>query len=238
MLTVNRSENNKTGKISATYRGKTTCPATCYAFKVCYAKTGVTNIAFMRAGLEKSISDVCQFTEWIASLPIGQKIRHHVSGDFVKDNNKLDREYIKGFIKAMAKRSDLQSWGYTHAWKSFKTNIFKKLKSVTISASCDSISEIKTARDKGFDTVVIMPVNAKSGVYNNERVIICPNQSNSKITCEKCMLCFKKNRNFTVGFHVHGPSKGRYKFKDIETQNETLAIQPETKNQEKLVMNA
>lgn len=220
VITTDKSRNSKTGPVAATYRGKQTCPSDCPAFKACYAKGGYTNLAFDKASIKREISDTVQFTKWIASLPFGQKIRHNVSGDFVKDNATLDRTYIRGFIRAMMKRPDLNSWGYTHAWKKFKSNVFSKLNSANINASCDKISDIKSAKEKGFDTVVIMPQDAKTGMYDGERIVICPNQTNEKVTCEKCMLCARKNRNFTIGFRIHGSFKGNYKFE------EKIAIQP------------
>ena len=215
MLTVNESRNSKIGNVSATYRGKNTCPSTCPAFKACYAKAGLTNIQFIKAGIKKEDSDTVQFSNWIAKLPLGRKIRTHVSGDFVKDNNNLDKTYIRGFIRAMLNRPDLKNWGYTHVWNKFKTNVFKNIPSVSMNASCDKVSEIKEARAKGFDTVCIMPLEAKTGIYDGERIVICPNQTSDKVTCETCMLCFKKNRNFTIGFRIHGALKNNYDFEKI-----------------------
>lgn len=212
MLTVTDSKNAKIGNVSATYRGKESCPSDCPAFKACYAKQGHANIAFIRAGIAKTVSDAVQFTEWLAKLPFARKVRAHVSGDFVKDNSELDMEYTNAFIQASKKRNDLKIWGYTHAWKKMKANIFKGIHSVNINASCDSIEDIKEAKAMGFDTVTIMPEIAKTGIYNGERIVICPNQTNTKVTCETCMLCHRKERNYTIGFRVHGVSKAKYNF--------------------------
>ncbi len=211
MLTVTKSENRKLGNCGATYRGKMTCPSDCPAFKACYGKAGFCNIQFENAGKEKEKSDTVQLVKWIASLAQGFKFRMHVTGDFLTDDV-MDKTYIRGFMRAMFKRPDLKCWGYTHAWNRFKKNIFKKIASININASCDSISDIKAAKKKGFDTVIVMPVDAKSGVYDGERIVICPAQTAQNMNCEKCMICFRKNRDFSIGFRAHGPLKTNYKF--------------------------
>lgn len=213
MINVAVSRNAKTGVVAASYRGKQSCPLTCQAYQSCYAKSGPTNIVFNRAGQDEN--DAISITTFIASLAKGWKMRHHVAGDLVNAAQEIDKPYLTALIEALKKRLDLVTWSYTHAWRLFESNPFKGIVSVNFNASCDSITEIKEARAKGFDTVVIMPENAKSGAYDGERIVICPAQVNKAITCDKCLLCFKKDRPYSVGFRLHGNMKKKHAFAQV-----------------------
>ena len=208
MLTVLKSENRKTGPIATTYRGKQSCPTECPQFKTCYAKFGCTNIQFDLAGKKQIDREAVLIGKFIRSLPPAHKLRHFVAGDLLKDG-KIDRVFIKSMIRAHIRRQDLKGWGYTHAWARFKKNPFANIESLTISASCENGKQIKQARKKGFDTVITVPENTPSGlsIYQQEKILVCLSQVHEDITCEKCMICFKKNRTFSVAFRAHGVAK-------------------------------
>jgi len=222
MITVLKSRNAKTGKVAASYRGKHSCPKTCAAYNSCYAKTGPVNIVFSRA--EESKDDAAKISEFIASLPANYKMRHHTAGDLLNAKQKPDMPYINSLIGALKARLDLITWGYTHAWKSFERNPFKGIASVNFNASCDTFSEIKEAKQRGFDTVVIVPENATPGIYEGERVIICPAQmGKGEVTCDKCQLCSKKDRAYSIGFRLHGALKNRHQFEQGDVQEKLAA---------------
>ncbi len=221
MLTVLNSDNRKLGKdVSATYRSKISCPTTCGVFKQCYAKFGYGNIQFVHAGIKKAISDTKQLVNFIKSLPIGRKVRGHVSGDVIKNNSKgntIDRTYVRGFIRAINKRPDLKYWSYSHAWKLFKTNPFKNLIGANINASLDNLNDVPEAKAKGWDCVAVVPESTSSGYYNGHFVKICPAQiAPDKVTCSNCMLCFQKNRSYVIGFRAHGNGKNGIHLNRIE----------------------
>ena len=221
MLTTLRSLNRKLGAMSSTYRSKDSCPVTCALYKVCYSKFGVGNIQFDRATRQGIKDDAKQIFEFITTMPLSQKIRHFVGGDFCRDGKNIDKKFVNSLIKAHGKRTDLQAFGYTHEWDKFKFNPFKAIKSLTFNASCETPEQVKAAKKKGFDTVMVVPQNTPLGKSNigGVKVLICPNQTAKamadkghampEITCDKCMLCFKKNRDYTIGFLSHGNSKGK-----------------------------
>lgn len=220
MLTTTRSGNAKLGLMASTYRGKQTCPLTCAAYKACYSKFGHGNIQFDRATKQGIKEDAKQIFQFITTLPFMHKVRHFVAGDFTSDGKKLDKGFVQAMIKAHEKRPDIRAFGYTHAWRLFKKNPFKQA-SLTINASCETGKEVKAARAKGFDTVMIVPSNTPHGKSKVDgiNVLVCPNQSSKAkieagmqvplITCDNCMLCFKKNRDYTVGFLPHGIGKSK-----------------------------
>jgi len=223
MITVIKTENAKLGNMGATYRGMQSCPSFCGAFEVCYAKFGAVRFQFSRATRKYRKQEGNKLIEWLKETPSNFVLRHLVSGDLtLKD--KVDWHFVKSLIKAHKVRPDVIGFGYTHAWKLFKKNPFLGLKRLVFNASCDSVSEIKQAKKKGFDTVVIVPENVPHGYtdYKGERILICPNQAATKlikngkaclpITCDKCMLCAKQNRNYTIAFWVHGAAKAKFEF--------------------------
>jgi hypothetical protein len=127
-------------------------------------------------------------------------------------NQELDTDYIAAVLEGHKLRPDLHGWSYTHAWKKFDRN--PSIAGLTINASCDSIADIPKARAKGFDTVVVVPESTKPfSVIDGEKIRVCPAQTKDSVTCTNCMLCFKENRDFTVGFRVHGTGKKSFEMK-------------------------
>jgi len=202
----NYSADKKLGfGVWATYRAKESCPTFCAMFVKCYAKKGNTNIHFIRAS-ETSQSDPEIISSYIATRPKGDKIRHHVAGDFL-ENDKTDSQYVNAVIEGHKMRPDLKAWTYTHGWKVLG-NIFKGIASLTVNASCDSIADIKEARAMGYDTcMVVAKDSAPVMVVEGEKIVVCPNQVQASrgvnLTCAQCMLCFKKERAYTIGFRQH-----------------------------------
>jgi hypothetical protein len=200
------SGDSKLGKkVWATYRGKQTCPECPLKKNGCYAEKSYAGIAFARA-TENYGNEAETITAYLAGLPKGDKIRHHVSGDFMIDG-KIDNDYLTAVLDGHIKRTDLKGWTYTHAWRLLK-NTFKDIASLTINASCDNIQGVKEARALGYDTCLVVDKDtAPISVIEGEKIVICPNQVQAKrgvkLTCSDCMLCFKKDRNFTVGFRKH-----------------------------------
>lgn len=202
MITVECSQNRKTGiGVANSYRGKQSCTPNCPMKKACYAKRGYTNLSFNRATNDKK-DDAEQISEFITKLPPKTLVRMHVSGDFF-NKGKVDRKYINALVSSLKKRSDVVSWSYTHGFKRMK-NFSKGLKNFTLSASCQNIKEVKWAKKKGWDTVLIVPKDFKTNQYiEKERIIVCPSQLNSKTTCSLCQLCIKKNRKYVIAFKIH-----------------------------------
>ena len=201
------SQDSKLGdQVWATYRSKDSCPTYCAMFKKCYAKKSFCGIQFAKATELGQENDAEQIKAYIVSRPIGDKIRHHVSGDLLI-NGKVDKPYIKAIVDAHASRPDLKAWSYTHAWSEIE-NPSKGLASLTVNASCDSVADIAKARAKGYDTCMVVPKEtAPVSIIGGEKVVVCPNQVQKefgrKKTCADCMLCFKKDRGYTIGFRQH-----------------------------------
>lgn len=200
----NYSQDSKLGNgVWATYRSKDSCPTTCAMYKECYAKKGPCGIQFAKATQGGVQTDSDMIHSYVLSRPEGDKIRHHVAGDFLFQD-KIDTEYVNAVIEAHKVRPDLKGWTYTHAWRRFDFNPSTSVPSLNINASCDSVSDIKASRALGFDTCIVVAKDApKVSKIEGETIVVCPNQINKAIKCSDCMMCFRKDRKFTIGFRKH-----------------------------------
>jgi hypothetical protein len=198
MQTITRQRNSKLGKgVMSTYRGKKTCPPDCPMFKACYAKCGPANLAFSKP-MQKNEGD--KLFAFMQSIPQGKTFRHHVTGDFGR-NGKLDYEYIAAFILAHYSRPDVTAWTYTHFWRSFTKNPFQG-SNVNVNASCETLQDVKEAREKGFDAVLV----TKSKEVPQGAILCRHAQSNGKVQCKDCLMCATKNHP-TIALPIHGNLK-------------------------------
>lgn len=211
MIGVLLSENAKLGFMPATYRGMhtptgSTCPATCpLRDSGCYARSSFTAGTAKRAALS-SHEDGKKVQEFVRTLPIGSKIRFHVSGDFFKaDGKRLDKRYINGLKRAVSKRPDLQAWAYTHA----KNGELKRLRStfkntsLTLNASCDTITEAIANVKQNIKSVVTVGAKFDTQNIDGVKFVVCPAQTSDR-QCKDCMLCAKSQRSCVVAFRGHG----------------------------------
>lgn len=208
--TVPASGNSKTGIMAVTYRmvgseGSGTCSDKCpFLGNGCYAQSGNVNIWQKRS--EYSESDGLLLYRFVQSLPTGYMLRHHVSGD-VLFNNAVDWDYIQWMNKAALSRPDISQFTYTHAWKEIGSNPFK---GVVMNASCETIEQVKEAKELGYPVVMVVDSEDKRVSWREQglRFRTCPQQLQS-ITCGTCKLCAKEDREQVVVFRAHGKSYKR-----------------------------
>lgn len=180
----------------------TTCPTTCSLLNNgCYAQSG--NTAIHMHG-QWSRNDGKVFYDTVTDLNkvrSGAYVRITVSGDIVLDNA-IDTEFLTGIIKAAKKRPDVTFYTYTHYKGKDLLKWLKKLPSnLTINISCDTNEDIAWAKAHNLPYVVVKELKAK----RIGDVVQCPNQTMG-ITCDKCKLCFKKDRKLQIAFIPHGAS--------------------------------
>ena len=188
-------------------------------FKACYGKTGYSNIAFERATKQGVKNDAKEIYDWITTLPLNHKIRHFVVGDLCIDGKNIDKKFVAAVKKAHTERPDVRAFGFTHAWRSFSKNPFDGVDSLNFNASVENGKGARRAKRLGFDVVMVVPETTPIGrsIVDGVKVLLCPNQAAEQlieegkaavsVTCDKCMLCAKKNRNEIIGFRVHGSLK-------------------------------
>lgn len=203
-LTKRDSGNAKLGEgVRATYRKVgDTCPQECSLLEtgVCYAMHGW--VSHHSDNSEPSREDADELLQYLMSLPGGKKIRHHVSGDFFKDDEP-DWKYISAMLKGHTKRPDLKGWVYTHGWRRLPSSLMNSPESLTTNASCDNLEEAQEAVDQGWPTVVVVDEDSDGEeLEDGTPVVICPNQTDG-LSCSECQLCLKKDRKSVVGFREH-----------------------------------
>lgn len=209
MLVAGNDFHPKLGHVYRTYRPVgTTCPSECPLFNNgCYAQNGPTGIHASRSATVQE--------DWKAKLlklPAGAKVRYMVSGDLFS-NDQPDWATISAILEVHARRRDLKGWTYTHGWRRLDAALLNAHPNLTVNASTESLEDALRASSNGWPTVMVVPSGFPKRVeYDQAVVLVCPNQSNPQVTCDRCMLCFKKERRLNgkaliVGFRAHGNRK-------------------------------
>lgn len=205
-LMVRNSRNKKTGPMDVTYSNKTTCPDCSLKGNGCYAESGPIAITFNKLTDGSRGYDYSELMEEITTIRKGRLWRHNSTGDLVGSNNTIDFSALQQLIKANNK-----SRGFTYTHYPLNVQNIAAIKhsnnsGFTINASTDNLSQAIKAYNHGLPTVTLLPIDApKITMIDNVRVIKCP--ANKTIDCESCQLCQRTDRNYIIGFPVHGVKK-------------------------------
>lgn len=223
---VEKSDNCKIGNMSATYTPFATCPDTCpmkpatridgtFETTEGYCTQGMVSCTMRRLGKTVVSTKATLFQiqkaecSGIEALSGKRPLRLKGAGDTPNDR------YARGLAKACktySAKHNQPTYTYTHNWRTVKRASFGD---ISVLASCDAVSDIAAARDRGYATAVIVshfPAGAKVFEVNGESILPCPNQvaenAGRLFTCEQCMLCANdemlRARGLTVGFEAHG----------------------------------
>lgn len=198
------SGNSKTGPMPVTLTEKASCPDSCpLKNNGCYASAGRLNIHWNK-GMKLSLS---QLTANIAALPPGKLWRHNVAGDFILENERIDRRAMVQIVKANTGR---KGFGYTHAQPQVGSNAtlikYANQNGFALNLSADSLVEAdKLAALNIAPVVTILPAGQTENTTTpaGRKVVVCPNYKNPNIQCIDCGLC-QKQRSAIVGFPAHG----------------------------------
>ena len=120
-LVVIKSDNRKTGRMAAIYRGRTSCPSNCPIYKICYANAGPGGSMFNK--VEKFGSDDNLVLMKLTCIPPNGALRVNVSGDYFIDDQ-ADLEYIEYLNFFANLRPDVSIISYTHSWRTFTPRNF------------------------------------------------------------------------------------------------------------------
>lgn len=217
---VEKSDNAKTGMMSATYTGYQTCPDTCALkpvigsqgeFKTapCYASCDLVGLQMHRLTTASVGVDLIQIQKQecaaIDGLTGKNILRLKVGGD---TPNQEYAEALAESCKGYSAKHGKETYGYTHNWRNIPRESFG---SISMLASCDSISDIPDAKAAGYATATVVsefPSGPKLFVIDGQRLVPCPNQVNKKVQCVDCKLCCNdanlKKHNLTIAFIAHG----------------------------------
>ena len=223
---INYTGNSKAGVMPVTTSSKTTCPDTCsLKEKGCYARYSFLGAYWEKLtnGQAKNSLDFTGLLDAIRRLPKGQLWRHNQAGDLLHNSGVIDGDSLKNLVNAnKGKRAIV----YTHHLPSVGNNAsLIKLANdngLTVNLSSDtleqadeyialSIAPVVTLLQLGSDKVSYTPAGNK--------VVKCPADKVKGITCASCGLCALSNREYIIGFEVHGTAKKAINSTLINTVN-------------------
>jgi hypothetical protein len=208
-----KSSNVKTGAIPVSTSSSDTCPKTCpfNNSNGCYANGGPLALHWKKITDGLRGENFESFLLKIKSLPLGQLWRHNQAGDLPGDGQKIDSKKLTQLVNA---NNGKKGFTYTH----YNPLIF------------DNAKKIKEANSKGFvinlsgnnpnhadqlvslgiaPVVTVLPENQKDNSFTplGRKIVVCPATIRENIDCKKCQLCAIPNRDFIVGFPLHGTQK-------------------------------
>lgn len=215
-----------------------TCPARCPfltgilpngqslpAAHLCYAdrlQTAVPTVARAwerngpgRGDLGRFTSDLSE--ELSEAAREGYSVRLHVGGDFLREDGRLDWEYVVAVIDAFQRaRPRPRGWVYTHAWRELTKAWLPAfgLMGIEVFASVHGTKEAKEARGLGYERLAIdggyMP-DGGGPAWPRRGALACPEQrlGFEKITCSSCGYCLRPGGD--VVFYRHWPGAPNYR---------------------------
>ncbi|WP_295454354.1 hypothetical protein [uncultured Thiodictyon sp.] len=210
-IAVENSNNKKLGGMSTTYASLQTCPKDCpfLKSKSCYAMMGPCAVTKDRIGAKRANSKLSiakQEARAIDTLSGRWPLRIHTIGDC--STAAAARTVAKAAKRFMAKHNEA-AYTYTHAWRTVPRSAWGK---VSVLASCETVTEVRAAKAKGYAATLVLEKFASDSVHfvNGVRVMPCLKQTGRSRSCLDCGLCMKeaslKKAGLTIGFKVHGPS--------------------------------
>lgn len=202
------SSNSKTGAIPVTVSNRKTCPPSCPLLKNgCYAEGYYTQLHWDKVTSGERGTDWNQFISDIKALPKRILWRHNVSGDLVGNNDKINTQALKELVQANKGKN---GFTYTHYPMDNDNNLQAVLNAnkqgFAVNVSANDIPQADTYIKQGLPTVVIVSMDSKKVSFtpDKNKVIVCPAQNSDKVTCSTCGLCQKSDRDYIIGFKVHG----------------------------------
>lgn len=198
------STNAKLGRMSATYRTRTSCPTTCpFMRNGCYADGRIFSIS------EKHGDDDPKFEKLIAlenSIREGGAVRLNVSGDFLDDEERPDKAYIDACNELSRRRPDVTFISYTHAWRQLSPDDFV----FTVNASCETPEDLTEAMAAGWQAVVVDDGTLIGTKVADRNVLQCPQQYREGVTCDSCRACGQDTPTRPViAFMIHGVTRNK-----------------------------
>lgn len=206
------SSNAKTGPIPVTTTSENSCPTTCPLFNSgCYAKSGPLALHWRKVSdaNEKRSMDFQSFLSEIRNLPKGQVWRHNQAGDLPHNDGNIDANMTRDLVKASKGK---RGFTYTHhKLSSHNLTVITGMnqKGFTVNYSADTV-EYAASIHKAWKlpTVTLLPQNAPNVQHvNGVKVVACPAEKSDKVNCANCQLCAITDRDYVIGFRVHGVQK-------------------------------
>ena len=206
------SSNSKTGPIPTSVSNRGTCPDACpLKSNGCYADSYYTSIHWNKVTSGERGTDWNGFINQIKQLPKRILWRHNVSGDLVGANDTIDSQALKELVSANKNKN---GFTYTH-YPMLSDNNVQAVKHAnangfTVNLSANDLNQADSYKALNIGPVVVIvseDTDKVSYTPKGNKVVVCPAQTNDKTTCSSCTLCQKVDRDYIIGFRVHGTYK-------------------------------
>lgn len=135
-------------------------------------------------------------------------LRIHTLGDCSTD---MAAKTVAAAAERFMERHGRQAFTYTHAWRDVAR---KSWGEVSVLASCETPTEVRAARRRGWATAIVVQEHKQPTAYwvDGVKLVPCPEQTGRCESCYQCRLCMRddklKQAGVTIAFAAHGP-KGK-----------------------------
>jgi hypothetical protein len=202
-----KSGNVKTGPIPVSTSSSETCPEACpFKAKGCYAKSGPLALHWAKVTSGGRGMEWPEFLESVKSFKPGQLWRHNQAGDLPGIGNNIDTGKLRELADANAGK---RGFTYTHkppVGVNLEAIKDANQKGFTINLSANSVAHADSLAKTGLPVAAVVPMESPDRFVSpgGNRVVVCPAQRVSGLSCDKCRLCAKSDRGVIVGFRPHG----------------------------------
>lgn len=233
-LITERSYNRKTGPMMVTTSPRSTCPLCCPLRKTstsssagaCYAEHGFiggylwTSLDRTPAGMafQKGRIKVFGFAELLAAIrrvPKGQVWRHNQAGDLPSSNQRdICTDRLRNIVQANQGR---RGFTFTHYdvienRRNRQLVAFANRNGFAVNLSANTLEHAdELAATRCGPVTTVLPANQTTNTVTpgGRKVVICPAESRTGVTCLSCQLCARTSRNVIIGFPAHGGGKAK-----------------------------
>jgi hypothetical protein len=202
--------NRKVGAHTVTTsRDRSSCPTDCGMWAECYGTNPTQSGGNLFDNVASAPTDGPDLVAAVLRHST-RAVRFNVVGDFLA-SGRVDREYIARCNDA-ARASSVPVWSYTHAWPEHpdRESVTPDLFAFTVRASCESPDQVSKAHAAGWAAVIAVD-SATDPIINTDidgrRVVLCPAQRHTRVTCESCGRC--ATRTGVIAFARHGLASSR-----------------------------
>tara|TARA_S200002703_G_C3764684_1_gene235416 strand:- start:358 stop:885 length:528 start_codon:yes stop_codon:yes gene_type:complete len=148
------------------------------------------------------------FADQIKALPENQLWRHNQAGDLPGTGNRINRRQLRQIVKANEGKR-----GFTYTHKPLTPTNITAIREAnaggfTVNVSANNPSQAAALIKTGLPVVTVLPSGSpKVTKIDDQRIVACPATQRDGVTCATCGLCARANRDYIIGFPVHGSAK-------------------------------
>lgn len=204
------SNNKKVGPIPVSTTSINTCPPTCPLMNNgCYANQGPLNIHWKKVSSGERGMSWDDFCDEVSRFKGGTLWRHNQAGDLPHTDGEINLPSLQQLVKANRRH---KGFTYTHHDMSSEHNLKAvreaNTKGFTVNVSGNHVRQAVEYFKQGLPTVTVLPIESPNvQMVDDVKVVACPAEKSSKVTCSSCGLCVIPDRDYIIGFRAHGTKK-------------------------------